>query len=127
MGVKAAPGSTSPAESGTDPVKAFTREHPGAVEAVAIGAAIGAGLGLGIGLGLPGRGASYRAAVTLLILLGFALAGALVAAAIVIRPPRRTTHAKRPGWQKRVDAKVKEGTSSPVPRRATNRGKGSSG
>jgi hypothetical protein len=126
MDVKAAPGSTSPAESGATPVESFIRSNPGAVKAVAIGAAIGAGLGLGIGIGLPGRGASYRAAVTLLIVLGFALAGALVAAAVAIRPARRATHAKKPGWQKRVDAKVREGTSSPIPRRAASRGKGSS-
>jgi hypothetical protein len=125
--VKAAPGSQSPAESGASPLEAFLRAHPAMVKTIAIGAAVGAGLGLGLGLGLPGRGASHRAAVTLLMMLGFALAGALVAAAIATHRPRGALRVKRPGWQRRVDAKMKEGSSSPVPRRAASSGKGSSG
>jgi hypothetical protein len=125
--VKAVPGSTSPAESGTAPIDTFVRAHPGAVKAIAIGTGIGACLGLGVGLGLPGRGASYQAAVTVLIVLGFALVGALIAAGVAIAAPSQAAHTKKPDWQKRMDAKMKEGTSSSVPRRVKDPGTRSSG
>lgn len=123
----ATPRSTSSAESGATPLQAFLDAHPGAVQTIAIGTAIGAGLGLGVGLGLPGRGAWYRAAVTLLFVLGFALAGALVAAAFVLPRPNRAARHTKPDWQARVDEKMTKGSSSPTPRRVAGTGKGSKG
>lgn len=116
----------SPQEgSGPTPVEAFLRAHPGAIKTIAVGVSIGAGLGLGVGLGLPGRGASYRAAVALLMVLGFALIGGLIATGIALPSSGRASHARLD--PRRIEAKVKEGVSPATPRRVATDRKESSG
>ena len=105
--------------SGANPLSTFHKEHPKAAWTIAKGAGIGAALGIGVGLALPGRGAGFRAAVTLLVLLGFALIGALIAASRAIPRQKPGASPRELEWLAKVEARMKSGSSSPVPRRIT--------
>jgi Flp pilus assembly protein protease CpaA len=107
-------------ESNANPLQAFLAVHPGAAWTIAKGVGIGASVGIGIGLALPGWGAWYRAAVTLLFALGCALIGGLIAGAIAI-PRRRRIEPLKADWAVKVDTKMKSRTSNPVPRRVSLR------
>lgn len=85
----AAKRSPSAVESDINPLQAFSTAHPGVARTIAWGTGLGAAVGIGLGLILPGRGAWYRAAVTLLVALGCALIGGLIAGARAIPRTRR--------------------------------------
>ncbi|MBN2176555.1 MAG: hypothetical protein JW722_02750 [Demequinaceae bacterium] len=113
----AAKRSASPVESNPNPLLAFSVAHPGAIWTIAKGAGIGAAVGLGVGLGLPGRGAFHRAAVALLFALAIALIGGLIAAARAIPHDHGGVEPEKEDWAAKVEAKMKSGSSNPVPRR----------
>lgn len=112
----AAKRSPSAVESDVNPLQAFFTAHPGVARTIARGAGLGAGVGIGIGLILPGRGAWYRASVALLVALGCALIGGLIAGAMAI-PRTRLVAPRKPDWAAKVDTKMTSGASNSVPRR----------
>jgi hypothetical protein len=114
----AAKRSPSAVESDDNPLQAFLAAHPGVAWTIAKGVGIGAGVGIGIGLALPGRGAWYRAGVTLLIALGCALLGGSIAGAIAM-PPWRRIELHMPNWAAKVDTAMKSGASESAPRRSS--------
>lgn len=109
------PSNTNP--SSENPLSTFFKNHPHAAVSIAKGAGIGAALGIGVGLGLPGRGAGFRTEVILLISLGFALIGGLIAAARAIPRKEPEETLKEREWLTKVEARMKSGSSNPVPRR----------
>lgn len=65
---------------------------------IGTGAGVGFVFGVVIALGLPGHGASYRAAVALLVGLGLGMVGALTAGAIATRSRAREPWAPAQAW-----------------------------
>ncbi len=92
---------TTPPPSGVDldanSIPVIVRRAPRFARTIATGVLCGAALGVAIGLGLPGYGAMDRAAVTVLVALGFALIGGLVAGANATGGRRRTVR-RRAGY-----------------------------
>ncbi len=88
----------SQAELDAKSFAAIVRRAPRFVRIIVTGAGVGFSAGVVIALALPGHGAAYRAAVALLVGLGFATIGALSTGAIATRADGRDPWAHTRAW-----------------------------
>jgi hypothetical protein len=89
----------SQAELDAHSIPAIIRRAPRFARIIGTGAGVGFVFGVLIALGLPGRGASYRAVVALLVGLGLAMVGALSAGAIATRSDGPDRRARSEAWK----------------------------
>lgn len=89
----------SQTELDANSIPAIIRRAPRFARIIGTGAAVGFAFGVVVALGLPGRGASYRAVVALLVGLGLAMVGALSAGAIATRSDGPIRRARGEAWK----------------------------
>lgn len=93
----------SQAELDARSLPAVVRRAPRFARMIVTGAGVGFAVGVVMALALPGHGAAYRAAVALLVGLGFGMIGALSAGAIATRVDGRDPRAGAPAWPGKQD------------------------
>ena len=93
----------SQAELDANSIPAILRRAPRFARIIGTGAGVGFVFGVLVALGLPGRGASYRAVVALLVGLGLAMVGALSAGAIATRSDGFDRRARAAAWKPLVN------------------------